>query len=259
MNPPFVPLIAAIILLIPKKSRFSILVLAAALAHLLYVALIGGDFFGDGRFLMLLLPTVSATLLHEIERRSTWGTHFGRVSLCAFTILLVLWQAPALVRVALSISHKEPFSEQIRIAHAINKNLDPADGSVGLHYLGMGYHTPTFHVVDFLGKAEPYIARTQVKFGPSGHNRWDYDYALSNYNIAVIPIGESFVKMVGEPGYEIVQRDWMYWEVAASTALNSGNYTYLAAVDFGNEEFGAFIRNDLLGKFEARALNGGRQ
>jgi len=257
----FVPLIAAIILLIPKKSRFSILVLTAALAHLLYVALIGGDFFEDGRFLMLLLPTVSATLLHEIERRAHRGTHFAQAALGTFAIMLVLWQAPTLIKASLPALavQDETILEQVRVAHVINEVLEPADGSIGLHYLGLGYHTPAFHVVDFLGKAEPHIARTQVKFGPPGHNRWDYDYALSNYDIAIIPIGESVVRMVSEPGFEIVQRDWMFWGIAAKTALDSGRYTYVTAAEFGNQDLGALVRNDLLGKFEARALNGGRQ
>lgn len=202
---------------------------------------------------MLLLPVVSATFINELSQLQHWWSKDQRTVAitCIMFMLLTVWQSPALLRRAFfPLANADSARiEQIRIAHSLNHNILPADGSIGLHYLGISFHVPTFHVVDFLGKAEPYIARSQVRYGPIGHNRWDYGYALSNYKIAAIPIMANVVRRVQSLDYKLEEHDYMFWEIAATTILLSENYTFLGPEFFENETFGAFIRKDLVANF----------
>ena len=142
-----------------------------------------------------------------------------------------------------------PIQEQVNLLDIAQEMISPKDGSIGLHYLGVGYHFPNFHIVDFLGKAEPYITRTDVKFGPIGHNRWDYDYAFKKYDIIIIPIEDSVIKEVSATDFILEKEDWMFWKVCAQTALGSGMYGYIPADYFGNSTFGALVRTDKIGLF----------
>jgi hypothetical protein len=71
--------------------------------------------------------------------------------------------------------------KQLLIAEWIANRLAPADGAIGLFYLGIGFHLPAFEVADFLGKADELIAGTPVKWGPPGHNKWDIDATLEKW------------------------------------------------------------------------------
>ena len=84
---------------------------------------------------------------------------------------------------------------QIILADKIKKNLEPSDGSIGLHYLGISYHLPDFHVVDFLGKANEHIAKSNYKNLLIGHNKWDYSYAFKNFNIAAALYSWNYEKL----------------------------------------------------------------
>ncbi len=73
-----------------------------------------------------------------------------------------------------------------RIVKWIEKNLNIEDGGVGMFYLGVAYHLPNFEVADFGGKADEMIARTKVRWGPPGHNKWDINKTLTKWNLQVI-------------------------------------------------------------------------
>lgn len=75
---------------------------------------------------------------------------------------------------------------QYRLMAWIRTHLRPADGPVGLYWLGMAYHIPAFEVADFLGKADEAIAALPVKWGLPGHNKWDVDLSLAKWNPQVI-------------------------------------------------------------------------
>lgn len=77
-------------------------------------------------------------------------------------------------------------AQQFLIAQWIDRNLDPADGAIGLFYLGVAYHLPRFEAADFLGKADEMIAATPVKWGPPGHNKWDFSKTLRKWNPQLI-------------------------------------------------------------------------
>lgn len=55
-----------------------------------------------------------------------------------------------------------------------------------MFYLGAAYHLPSFEVADFGGKADEMIARSTVRWGPPGHNKWDIDKTLAKWNLQVI-------------------------------------------------------------------------
>jgi hypothetical protein len=119
---------------------------------------------------------------------------------------------------------------QVVLAAGLAQRLNPDVGSIGMHALGIGYHMPEFHIVDFLGKAEPYIARSTAHPGRIGHNKWDYDYAFSNYDIAAVsmPISMpiSMVKRVRAPNYQPRKTGDQFWDIAILKMLSSGDYRF---------------------------------
>lgn len=238
--------------LIKSKSSFSRFVLYISFSHLVYVLLTGGDVFGYGRFFILLLPVLCFVLLTEIRRLTLdYDVVSVKSSLISLVLLAsILGNYSTITRNAIKPITYNAEVQQIRILHHTKDRLHPSDGSIGLHWLGVGFHAPEFHIVDFLGKAEPHIASTQPKVGPIGHNRWDYEYAFQNYNIAIIPHSDVTVSTVSSLGFSLVQKDFMFWEEVALFLMSSGEYTYLPAKTFGNDSFGAFVRNDLVAKFQ---------
>jgi hypothetical protein len=71
--------------------------------------------------------------------------------------------------------------KQLLIAEWVANRLTPANGAIGLFYLGISFHLPAFEVADFLGKADEMIAGMPVKWGPPGHNKWDVDATLRKW------------------------------------------------------------------------------
>ena len=142
----------------------------------------------------------------------------------------------------------------MRLLSVAEQHISPDDGSIGLHYLGIGFHFLDFHVVDFLGKAEPHIARTAVRIGPIGHNKWDYDHAFEKYKIAIIPMPDTTVENILSDNYVITKKSLIFWEICALKALSSGNYEFIPAKVFGNKSFGALVRKDLAERFLAKTV-----
>ena len=247
------PTLFIILLVLRPKSRFVHLLLATVAAHIVYVISVGGDVFNHGRFFMVLLPVMTAVAMRELISKLDFGGQRTTETIIAggFTIVLLLSIGPNFVRgVFANPDLNTPISEQVRIAHVINQKISPKSGSVGMHYLGVSYHLPNFHIVDFLGKAEPYIAQTEIKAGPIGHNRWDYDYAFEKYDIAVVPIRDATVMLVQSNGFVLQNQSSMFWYKCALRAIKSGNYQYIPSEYFQNQNFGAFVRNDLVHLFD---------
>jgi len=157
-----------------------------------------------------------------------------------------------------ALEHRVPYrnmddiSSQIMLAEIINKKFEPSDGSVGLHYLGIGYHLPNFHVVDFLGKAEPFIAHTDPKGWMIGHNKWDYRYAFEKYDLAVIPMPHRLV--AGEARLESTHPYYFMQELAGRLAKPGSGFVYFspAALNVGNSTWGIYVKGGL-----AQKLSGG--
>lgn len=246
------PLLLIVLFFIKSKDHFSRFFLLLGCTHVSYVILVGGDVFGHGRFFILLLPTLVFVTLYEINKSSlSYNKESLKISLLSVIVLLtIVGNYQLILRSTLQSERDSAAVEQIRVLHKVSERLDPSDGSIGMHYLGVSYHIPEFHVVDFLGKAEPYIASTPPKYGPIGHNRWDYQYAFERYNIAVVPITDSMVLEVSSPQFTLTQRNFMFWQECVQLMLHSGAYVYLSSEYFGNSSFGAFVRKDLAEKFQ---------
>lgn len=246
------PYLLLILFFIKSKSHFSRFVLFLGCTHVSYVVLVGGDVFGHGRFFILLLPTLAFVTLSEIYKLYlSYNKESLKISLLSVVVLVtIVGNYPLILQGTLQSDQDSAKVEHIRVLHKVSERLEPDDGSIGLHYLGVSYHIPEFHVVDFLGKAEPYIASTQPKYGPIGHNKWDYQYAFERYNIAVVPIQDRMVRKASSPKFRVRQGKWMFWWVCVQFMLSSDAYVYLPSEYFGNSVYGAFVRRDLSEKFQ---------
>lgn len=250
------PFLLFILFLIRSKSHFSRFVFYLGCAHVAYILLVGGDVFSGGRFFILLLPALVFVTLSEIQRFCvSQNIKSIKTSLLSTVVLVSIFGNYDTVWDGAFRSPQDDYFysdevQQIRVLHAVNERLEANDGSVGMHFLGVSYHIPKFHVVDFLGKAEPHIADTPPKYGPIGHNRWDYEYAFETYNIAVVPIEDQMVRRVSSPQFTLKVRYWMFWEECVQLMLNSDTYVYLSSDYFGNKTWGAFVRKDLVEKFQ---------
>lgn len=242
-----VPLLLVLLVLMRPRDVGHAFVALAGLVQISYVISIGGDVFFGGRFFLVLLPIVTVALLRELERGSG-----GRVFQGAFAGAMALVAAINLVQFA-TRPNSGAIGDQLRIVDHMAGRIAPEDGSVGLHYLGIGYHLHAFHVVDFLGKSEPVIAHSAPKYGPIGHNKWDYAHAFSAYDIAVFPFPSFEVHLVRRPDYAPPDDpDRMGpWIAAAYFATRAGTHTFLPPETFGNSPigYGLFVRNDLVERF----------
>lgn len=178
-----VPALAVLGLLLWRRlAARERVVLGLALLQMAYVASVGGDVYGHGRFLLLLLPVLAAIVL----RRLAGALGEGLAVVMAAAAVAASLFAPAIQTAsALARIHIRDQLGPLLVARAV---LAPADGSVGLFWLGLGYHMVDFHVVDFLGKADLRIARLAPRGGRIGHDRWDFDYSLTAHDIAVVPL-----------------------------------------------------------------------
>ena len=245
------------LIIISKRRPGKWFIISIALGHMAYTVFVGGDVFSDGRFFLIILPVAIFLLfgfLDEIDLRTV------SVSALALWAALLFSFASAATHVSKKVSfYSNPsisslnIEGQIRVTALIECAFTPADGSIGLHFLGVGYHAPEFHIVDFLGKAEPVIARTDPKFGRIGHNKWDYPYAFQNYDIAVIPIRDVAVERARDPDFVISQTDTMYLVILSRFLDETGGYTYVPAQDLGNVTTGAFVKTDLLYREKTQA------
>jgi len=243
----FLVLIALLVFL-NSGGRFFLLVLVAGISHLVYVVLSGGDVFHDGRFFMVLLPILTVAVVNELRRVFLSKDHSSIAVPCLLIVSTIFWNHKNVMK-DIFVDSESPTIERIRIAHDVNDLIESDEGVIGLHYLGSGYHFDKFDIIDFLGKADSHIARTEVKFGPVGHNKWDYDYAFENYDIAVIPMSQRTVSDVTAEDFSIENKDFMFWNVATAKIIETDNYVYLAPELFGNRSTGAFVRKDLAPRF----------
>lgn len=157
-------------------------VLGLAILHTGYVAAVGGDIFPFGRFFLVLLPVLALLLIGQIARRAT--------ALPALVLAAIAIAWPHLhsqFRTA-KVAFAADLESQMQISRMLAEIVPPEAGSIGLHTLGVGYHLPEHHIVDFLGKADPVIARQPVKGGPIGHNKWDYRHSLGAYDVVAAPV-----------------------------------------------------------------------
>ncbi|MEO1562370.1 MAG: hypothetical protein AAFR98_02950 [Pseudomonadota bacterium] len=228
---------------------FKNFLIIVSICQIIYVVLIGGDVFKDARFLLSLLPTVfffTFHLIETLERPVSPRNLVVAATIVLFTGSSILTEQSGRIFNANeeNIAYQD-IEGHLRISSFVRCALEPSDGSVGLHYLGTAYHFPEFHAVDFLGKAEPYIARSDPKFGSVGHNKWDYPYAFSRYDIAIIPVLEVAVDEVRRPGFELPEENEVYLLEMSQYVEGTNDYVFFSASTFGNTRTGLYLRQDL--------------
>ena len=146
-----------------------------------------------------------------------------------------------------------PTSSQYALANWMEKNLEPTDGSIGLYWLGIGYHLPSFEIADFLGKADELIASQPVKWGPPGHNKWNTGATIRKWNPQVIFPSISDLRdiSVEESKKWIANRE--NFGFIADLRLNQivlNSYSYCTTTEGmpKKQSWNFFLRNDLMEK-----------
>ncbi|WP_112321235.1 hypothetical protein [Oceanibium sediminis] len=246
-------LVAAAALLWLRKPGAKGADLAVSLVLLAYVAamsLSGGDIFSAGRFFLVVLPVATALVVRAMEGAALQGAVAAAILAGGIaTGGAPNWRGPIDTRTAES-GPANKMASHVALTQLIADRLSPQDGSIGLHRLGMGYHLPDFHIVDFLGKAEPHIARTAPQRGPKGHNKWDYDHAFATYDIAAAPFPMSEADLLQ---YEdLPPHNWMYLWIFGRKLLTDPEYVLLSPEALGGSQtdWGLFVRTDLAARMK---------
>ncbi|WP_112321236.1 hypothetical protein [Oceanibium sediminis] len=250
---------ATVILLLRKVEARVLSVLAILWMQIAFVAFTGGDVFPNGRFLLVILPVVTGLFVLAISGGTGPGHPRNRAWVGMVLTVAAAWY-PWVPVLEWRLSGwpaaraENAVAEDREAAHArlmtyLGARLTPNDGSIGLHNLGMGYYLPEFHITDFLGKAEPHIARLPAGRGAKGHNKWDYDYAFDTYDIAAAPFPEKEFAALSDPAPAL--RQWEFNWVFGRKLLADPDYVYLnpEALGIGQTDWGLFVRADLVDRF----------
>lgn len=264
-------IVALVLLWAPNRHAWKSgeqLVLLALILQCIYIILVGGDVFPDGRYYLLILP-VAVLLFWEKADEQVFCTAGFKSPISALAVALVA--AVILTSTLYTILREEErvsdlhgFSEsgyfmpqvtqaqidQIKLVPTIQEHIRPEDGSIGLFWLGaLSYYLPGYSATDFLGKADPVIAHEPVKWGPVGHNKWDIDFSLRNRNIAVIPFALI-------PEAVAHQNLLNHAPLSGSSDLELNpylkqHYVWLSPEQLGvRGQWGLYVRNDLASRFQ---------
>jgi hypothetical protein len=170
------PLLAAPVVYAAWRRR---LLATAALPMLwtLYVVWIGGDAFPAGRFFAPLVPVLAlfaGLVLEDLCREARWP------ALVVASMCLYLHAGGGLWLLHLGPPNwiTASYRESVVLAK-LGRERVPRSATIGVYYAGtIPYYMPEHRFHDFLGKSDRVIARSPVRPGPPGHNKWDYDYSL---------------------------------------------------------------------------------
>ncbi|SMX22055.1 hypothetical protein [Boseongicola aestuarii] len=231
-------LLAFVAVTLPKNGIRRLLVLSALL-HTAYVIYVGGDIYSDGRFFLIYFPIIAILAIERLDQlRIQFTASRGFV-----TPLLVTSFAIAVGQYTLDVSdhnHSDRFDlQQIKVVVSASRKVDPTEGSIGLFWLGVGYHAPRHHIVDFLGKADPIIARLPQKSAIIGHNKWDFAHSFRSKKISLVPL----------PHPTSYPEDFLVAELGSK--LLSDGYVFIKPEVFKNPEngFGLFVLEYLAPRF----------
>lgn len=243
-----------------QVERILLGIFAVQIGYVLYV---GGDTFPAGRFFFLILPVMVVIVVRLLVRVHFAPLHrvVGSTGALLVAGLAVVWAVeggfvgwPPYLRAVVHGRSHDYVGSQILLAAQLKRIITPEDGSIGLHWLGIAYHLPDFHVVDFLGKAEPHIAAMAPRSMEIGHNKWDYDYAFREYRIAAVLLHAGMLDWIRAQPPEVVANRVDYQiALGAKLLAEESGYTYVAPGRLGlpsNLAFGVFLRDDLLDRLE---------
>ncbi len=189
----------------PRTRRYFLPLALVIASWFGYIVWAGGDVFPLSRFFIPLVPllatcavlSVDWALRQQLPPSSATGAIFRRRLLAGFVFALLAFQCLCYRQVAwwLDGSLRDCGLSSVLIARALTAPgtpLRPAD-TVGVFYAGITpYYMPRQRFHDFLGKCDAHIARSPAKWGPPGHNKWDYDYSLGTVRPAAIITGATY-------------------------------------------------------------------
>lgn len=248
-----------------------------------YVVSVGGDIFWYGRFFLLLFPIVAlfaAERVAELWTAKEGEPHGRNWTLVASAVLLFL--SVSLV-VAFVIERRNTRMEpqrlasvgdpsipifadtrmsQIALSNVIRKLISPAEGEIGLAYLGISYYLPEYRIADFLGKADPVIAHQSAKPGNwVGHSKWDVAHSLIGRNVTVFPFATYFLSrdpVTGRygPSPRLTAEASGGFQFASDFAASDlvwDKYEFFSPAMLGQDHsWGLFVRKDLAHRVRER-------
>lgn len=243
------PLVIAVALSLAVRPTVHKLMLAAIPASmLLYTVCIGGDAFGNWRFLapyvpfafllvLLDFPRLDRLLQRHLPDNSAGRLcHRGCVGL-AVVLLLVAARPPLYQSYfqSLSVPRADDVAN-INTAIWLNDVLEPS-ASVGVFYAGSVPFYADFYAFDFLGKSDRRIASLPPDksgavswFGLTsapGHNKYDLEYSILRRR----PTCVQGLKWGGQDVTEAALRLYVPVPVAFATLLSHGERTLLLLRD----------------------------
>lgn len=255
--------------------------LAAIGLQLIYIIAVGGDVFGGGRFLLSVTPFALWLLCREIGECSfrlpakcaSVAERCSRNPLNAIPLTLVVLLLMTRYLLLPSMGGLRDLGDgrrmpggaemqQIAQAQKLTQFITPQDGRIGLARLGsLPYYFPEYSIMDFLGKADPVIAGLPKKYGPIGHNKWDFDYSLRDSQVSYIPYpGPPEWTQEYHQEKAAQQKPFAYMSELYFHPIIQTNYVYLPPEELvARSQLGCFIRRDLVEKVRAGIVSkGGR-
>ncbi len=247
--------------LLARQHSLELRVIATGLVlQLGYLVVVGGDWFGFGRFFLMLSPIVvlltwEALLSAQLSRLSWMRPALATLCVAA-SLISSLRYALSHEKVDEAAIGMRPVSGALKIGAPwavqesfIREHLSPADGEIGLFVLGsLSYYMPEYRFADFLGKADSHIANEPLKWGPIGHNKWDIPYTLQARHVSVVP----FEPLSTAEAQQRLRNhgDYAFFPAFQLDPYMNAHYTFRNAKQLGSPgPLGLYVRNDLLDRF----------
>lgn len=233
-------------------------VIAAMAVQCVYIIDVSGDVFRYGRFFLLIMPTavlLSAEAIGRSVEIDGWQAASAAVLILVVPLTLLTYvtdssrDASGPLYGVLSIHNLDPQMGNVALAEIIRRHIQPSDGEIGIFWAGaLPYYLPEYRFRDVLGKADAKIAHESVKWGPPGHNKWDFTYVLTDRRPVLIP----YFEMSDSQAREMLNRheNYAYYAAFQENPLTRACYTYLSPRTLGVDfPMGLMVRDDLVARF----------
>jgi hypothetical protein len=148
-----------------------------------YIALVGGDFKGTGRFLIPLLAPLGLLASAGLRRLPP----VGRLTVVSFGLA---WAVPGWRDMA---DFADRFSTELSLRRSIGERLAevlPPGSTLAVHAAGILPYYAKLPTIDMWGLNDAHIAKAPVEgmgTGIAGHERADYAYVFARRPTVILP------------------------------------------------------------------------